>query len=227
MRPSITFYSTSLPSKFPTGNEMSLVIAFALKFSKTRELLIFSCCCTISIFVINYTEAQKAHCKAWLYVPLSVGLPAIILILTINQIHDGLLKCIVGACNTRQSVVTSLTSMSTCIICWWKTYLDCMNNNILSLTLCCDTHFIYWPQLDFCIDFTATVCLWRFSMDFPAAIPTDPTWSLSEWPHRGKGMENSHHFHHLNIPGSCLVHPSNSRLYSDSKYVSLTRENMY
>lgn len=168
---------------------MSLVIVFALQFPKTRELLIFSCCCTISIFLINYTEAQKAHCKTCLYVPLSVGLPAIILILTINQIHDGLLIRIVGACNTRQSVVTSLTLMSTCIICWWKTYLDCMNNNILSLTLCCDTHFIYWPQLDFCIDFTVTVCLWRFSMDFPAAIPTDPTWSLSQWPPRGKAWK--------------------------------------
>lgn len=91
--------------------------------------------------------------------------------------------------NMRPSVVTSLTSMSACIICWWKTYLDCMNNNILCLTLCCDMHFIYWPQLDFCIDFTDTVCLQRFFMDFPAAIPNDPLWSLSARPSGGKAWK--------------------------------------
>lgn len=119
----------------------------------------------------------------------SVGLSIIILILTINQIHDRLLEWTVGGGNLRPSVVTSLTSTSARIICWWKTYLDCMNNNILCLTLCCDMHFIYWSQLDFCIDFADTVCLRRFFMDFPAAIPNDPLWSQSARPSGGKAWK--------------------------------------
>lgn len=127
--------------------------------------------------------------SVFLHTVLPVGLSTIILILTINQIHDRLLEWTVGGGNLRPSVVTSLTSTSACIICWWKTYLDCMNNNILCLTLCSDMHFIYWPQLDFCIDFTDTVCLRRFFMDFPAAIPNDPLWYLSARPSGGKAWK--------------------------------------
>lgn len=109
--------------------------------------------------------------------------------------------------NMRPSVVTSLTSPSACIICWWKTYLDSMNNNILCLTLCCDMHFIYWPQLDFCIDFTDAACLRRFPHGFSSC---HPKWSIVISVHkakRWKGMENSHHFPHHVIPGPCFVLP--------------------
>lgn len=204
---------------------MSSVTGFVLRFSRSPVWQNFDCSCRISIFLINYTDEGAAVQPGWcLRTVLSLDLSIVILILTINQIHDRLLEWTVGGGNLRPSVVTSLTSTSSCIICWWKTYLDCMNNNTLCLTLCCDMHFIYWPQLDFCIDFADTVCLRRFFMDFPAAIPNDPLWSLSVRPSSGTALENSHHFHHHVIPGSQFVHQSDSGPYCDSTQVWLTHE---
>lgn len=168
---------------------MSSVTGFALRFFKSQVWQNVRCSCRTSIFLINYTDKEPLYSEVGVCVRFSQLASIIILILTINQIHDRLLEWTVGGGNLRPSVVTSLTSTSDCIICWWKTYLDCMNNNILCLTLCCDMHFIYWPQLDFCIDFADTVCLRRFFMDFPAAIWNDPLWSLSVRPSSGKAWK--------------------------------------
>lgn len=91
--------------------------------------------------LLIYSEAQLYIVKIE-FIYLSLPTSASFLKQTINQIHAESLACAVHAGNSRESVVTLLTSGSTQIICWWKTYLDCMNNNILCLTLSYDIHFI-------------------------------------------------------------------------------------
>lgn len=177
---------------FLTGNGMSSVVAFVSRFSQSRapQFFFFHCSCRISIFLTNYGDEGPPSSEVGVFAYRCLSWPLYHHSNTNNKSNTWqTARMNSRRGNMRPSAVTSLTSASARIICWWKTYLDCMNNNILCLTLCCDMHFIYWPRLDFCIDFTDTARLRRFFMDFPAAIPNDPLWSLSARPSGGKAWK--------------------------------------